>query len=233
MLQFDNIRLERDGFDLTADFKLEEGACYSILGPSGAGKSTLLSLVGGFEAPRAGRVVFRDTPLTGMSPIDRNIAQLFQDNNLFPHLTAGQNVGLGIRPSLKLSKEEHEAVRNALRATGLEGFEDRVPGALSGGQQSRVALARVLVQRHPLVLLDEPFSALGPAMRKDMIELAKDVSRQLGATCLMVSHDLSDAKRFSDNLIWVADGKAHAPRTWSDVAESPPPGFLDYIGAQD
>ncbi|WP_417258616.1 ATP-binding cassette domain-containing protein [Celeribacter sp.] len=230
MLTLDDLIITQGDFRLSADFDLPAGSATAILGPSGAGKSTLLSVIGGFFAPTSGRVVWEGVDITAMPPAKRPVSHLFQDNNLFPHMCAAQNVGLGINPTLRLSADDKIAVQEALEATGLGDMGDRLPAQLSGGQQSRVALARVLVQRQPLVLLDEPFSALGPAMRKDMTGLARDVGARIGATLLMVSHDLGDAQAFADQVIWVEGGEAHPPRTWSQIAAHPPHGYHDYIG---
>lgn len=230
MLQIDKLRLHRDGYVLDANLRIENAGPVSILGPSGAGKSTLLALIGGFEAASSGSIFWRDEELTDKAPFERPASHIFQDNNLFPNLTAKENVGLGIKASLKLSDEDWRVVNQALERTGLHGLADRKPGALSGGQQSRVALARILVQRQPLVLLDEPFSALGPAMRIDMTDLAKEVIEELGATALLVSHDLEDAKRFSDYVIWVADGVVNTPVRWSEIEADPPASFTAYVG---
>lgn len=230
MLTLDDLLIVQGDFRLSAEFSIPTGSVVAVLGPSGAGKSTLLSVIGGFFVPRSGRVIWQGNDITDMAPAKRPAAHLFQDNNLFPHMSAAQNVALGIKPNLRLSVEDKRAVQDAFEATGLSGLGDRLPSQLSGGQQSRVALARVLVQRHPLVLLDEPFSALGPAMRKEMTTLAREVGAKTGATMLMVSHDLADAQAFADHVVWVADGVAHAPRTWGQVEADPPTGYRDYVG---
>ncbi|WP_226552001.1 thiamine ABC transporter ATP-binding protein [Celeribacter naphthalenivorans] len=230
MLELRSIRLTQGDFTLSADFSIPNGARVAIIGPSGAGKSTLLSLIGGFEVPDAGAMLWDGKDVTQALPHARPISHLFQDNNLFAHMTAAQNVGLGIRPNLRLSKAEQERVSEALSAVGLAGMETRRPAELSGGQQSRVALARVLVQEKPLILLDEPFSALGPAMRGEMIGLAKEVSEKLGATMLMVTHDIADVDRFANLVIWIEDGHGQPPRDWAEMKTDPPEGLKAYIG---
>lgn len=231
MLELRSIRLTQGDFTLSGDFSIPDGARVAIIGPSGAGKSTLLSLIGGFEAPDSGRMLWDTKDVTQALPHERPISHLFQDNNLFAHMTAAQNVGLGVRPNLRLSTAEQERVTEALSAVGLAGMETRRPAELSGGQQSRVALARVLVQEKPLILLDEPFSALGPAMRGEMIGLAKEVSEKLGATMLMVTHDIADVDRFADLVIWIEDGHCQPPRDWAEMKADPPEGLKAYIGA--
>jgi thiamine transport system ATP-binding protein len=155
---------------------------------------------------------------------------LFQDNNLFPHLTVAQNVGLGVRSDLKLDGPQRQHVTDALVRVGLEGFEARKPGALSGGQQSRAALARILVQNKPLILLDEPFAALGPALRVEMLKLVADLAKESRATVLMVSHAPADARQIADQVILVADGVAHAPVATAELFDNPPAALQEYLG---
>ena len=195
MLTLEALDIRQDAFRLTADFTVETGALIAVVGPSGAGKSTLLSVIAGFFAPVSGQVLWNDEDITDAAPGERPLSIVFQDNNLFPHLTASQNVALGIKPSLRLTKPESEQVHNALARVGLRGMEGRKPAALSGGQQSRVTLARALVRGRPLILLDEPFAALGPALRVEMLDLVAELARAEGATLLMVTHHPADALR--------------------------------------
>ncbi|MEP2533011.1 thiamine ABC transporter ATP-binding protein [Shimia sp.] len=230
MLRLDGIEIVQDAFRLNARFEINDGARVAVVGPSGAGKSTLLSVIAGFLAPVAGRVLWDGRDITGDAPGARPIAMLFQDNNLFPHMSAAQNVGLGLRPDLRLNADQQAQVTRALDQVGLGGFEDRKPGALSGGQQSRVALARVLVQDRPLVLLDEPFAALGPALKVEMLDLVAELLDGTGATMLMVSHDPNDARRVAPHTILVAEGQAHTPQATADLLDNPPPVLRDYLG---
>jgi thiamine transport system ATP-binding protein len=230
MLSLENVLIEQDGFRLRANFTIEAGRRVAVLGPSGAGKSTLLAALGGSLSLAQGDIVWEGQSIASLQPSARPVSNVFQDNNLFPHMTAFQNVGLGINPSLRLSAADKARVSEALTAVGLSGMEGRLPASLSGGQQSRVALARLLVQKRPLVLLDEPFSALGPALRLEMVDLACEVGGRIGATVLMVSHDINDVERFADDVIWVEDGLCHAPRALGDFLDQPPKGFIDYIG---
>jgi thiamine transport system ATP-binding protein len=153
---------------------------------------------------------------------------LFQDNNLFPHLTISQNIGLGLRPDLRLTHADRVRVTGVLDQVGLTGFEARKPGALSGGQQSRAALARVLLADRPVVLLDEPFAALGPGLRAEMLGLVRD--RLEGRTMLMVTHEPEDAKRAADRVVLVADGVASGPRDTAALFADPPEALRDYLG---
>ncbi|HHI71114.1 MAG TPA: ATP-binding cassette domain-containing protein, partial [Rhodobacteraceae bacterium] len=163
-------------------------------------------------------------------PGKRPVSILFQDNNLFPHMTVAQNVGLGLRPDLRLSAQQKTQVEAALERVGLAGFGARKPAALSGGQASRVALARVLLRGNPLVLLDEPFAALGPALKVEMLDLVRDLMGETGATLMMVSHDPEDAKRIAQRTVLVADGEALAPVETAEIFANPPEALQAYLG---
>ena len=134
MLRLENTEIRQGSFLLEASFSVPEGRRVAVIGPSGAGKSTLLGMIGGFIPATQGRILWRDADITAKSPAERPIAMLFQDNNLFPHLTVRQNVALGLRPDLRLSAADREAVQAALARVGLAGLDARRPSELSGGQ---------------------------------------------------------------------------------------------------
>lgn len=230
MLKLEGLRIAQGDFSLSADFEVPQGARVAIIGPSGAGKSTLLAALAGFLQLGAGRVSWAGQDITNTAPGKRPIAMLFQDNNLFPHLSVAQNIGLGLRPDLRLNGAQKQRVTGALARVGLQGFADRTPGQLSGGQQSRVALARVLVQDRPLVLLDEPFAALGPALKVEMLDLVAELLTESGVTMMMVSHDPQDARRVADQTVLVVDGVAHAPQATGALLDNPPPALRAYLG---
>jgi len=230
MLKLDSVQLEQGGFTLSANFTIKAQQKVAVLGPSGAGKSTLLAAIAGFLAPASGRVIWDGADLTSTEPGQRPLSMVFQDNNLFPHLTAFQNVALGLSPSLKLNSSDRARVLESLDRVGLSGLDARKPGALSGGQQGRVALARVLLRARPLLLLDEPFSALGPALKSEMLDLVAQLCADTGATLLMVTHDPGDARRLADETVFVADGVAHAPVATHDLLDNPPPALSGYLG---
>lgn len=229
MLQVKGLQITQGAFALTADFGVERGQRVAVIGPSGAGKSTLLNALGGYIDVAAGRVDVDGQDVTDAPPDKRGIAMLFQDGNLFPHLTLAQNVGLGIRPALRLGAAETARVHEALGRVGLADFAERKPGDVSGGQQSRAALARVLVQAKPLLLLDEPFAALGPALRIEMLDLTSQVARDAGATVLMITHAPEDAER-ADDLVFVEEGRVDPPRPVADAMANPPEALRAYLG---
>lgn len=230
MLRFENALIAQGDFQMRADFTLEAGRKYAVIGPSGAGKSTLLSAICGFVPLASGRLLWTDKDITDAPPSARQMTMLFQDNNLFPHLSVLQNVGLGLRPDLRLNAQEREQVERALGRVDLRQYAASKPGNLSGGQQSRVALARVLVQARPLVLLDEPFAALGPALRNEMLDLVQDTVAQTGAAMVMVTHAPEDVRRIADEVIFVEGGRAHAPRPAAALMDDPPPELRAYLG---
>lgn len=230
MLEFRDIRVTLGDFSLAADFAVPAGARVALIGPSGSGKSTLLSLVSGFLLPDRGQVLWQGHDLAPLPPGQRPVSVLFQDQNLFPHLTVAQNVGLGLRPDLRLSPDQHQQVTQALARVGLSGMGDRRPAQLSGGQQSRVALARVLLRARPILLLDEPFGALGPALKDEMLDLLAEIAGQTGATVLMVTHDPDDARRFASQTIVIHDGRAEPPAETGPLLDNPPPDLRAYLG---
>lgn len=179
-LCLDGLVIAQDAWRLTADLSVPPGSSTALIGPSGAGKSTLLDVVAGFLDPAAGRVSWQGRDLSGLAPAARPVTLLFQDHNLFPHMTVAENVGLGLRPNLRLGRDERDRVAGALAAVGLAGKEGRRPEALSGGERSRVALARALLRHRPLLLLDEPFAALGPALRAEMLDLVARIRAERG-----------------------------------------------------
>ncbi|MES1151406.1 MAG: ATP-binding cassette domain-containing protein, partial [Dongia sp.] len=155
---------------------------------------------------------------------------LFQDFNLFPHLTVADNVGLGRSPGLRLTADDRAQVARALDEVGLAGFEARLPGQLSGGERQRVALARSLIRNRPLLLLDEPFAALGPALRAEMLELVDRLRRAQGMTVLLVTHDPNEAARIAARTAFVSAGRVAMFGRTPDVLGSSEPVVRDYLG---
>ena len=231
MLKLESATIRNGSFTLTSDLTVPDSATVAVIGPSGAGKSTLIEGIAGFLPVTQGRITWDGTDITGHPPGARPVAMLFQEDNLFPHLTLAQNVGLGLSPNLRLSQGDKTRVTAALERVGLAGMDTRKPGELSGGQRSRAALARVMLQDKPLLLLDEPFAALGPALRMEMLDLVAEIARETGATLLMISHAPEDARRITTQAILVASGAAHAPQPTADLLDDPPPVLRDYLGS--
>lgn len=205
------------------------GARVAVIGPSGAGKSTLLMALAGF-VPHGGRILWQGGDIGALPPGDRPLSILFQDQNLFPHLSVAQNLGLGLSPRLRLTPADHRRIAATLERVGLDGLGARKPGQLSGGQMGRAALARALLRARPILLLDEPFAALGPALKAEMLDLVAETATETGATVLMVTHDPADAQRFAGRTVLVADGIAQGPQPTAELFANPPPALQAYLG---
>ena len=203
----DNITLKLGNQDFAFDCGFERGKVTAVVGPSGSGKSTLLNLVAGFEAPHAGRVLIDGQDMHGLDPSERPVSLIFQDNNLFAHLDIATNVGLGVNPSLKLSQDEKTSVKTALARVGLAGFEKRLPSSMSGGERQRAALARALVRKRSLMLLDEPFAALDPGLRAGMAGLLKELHGEMKNTILLVTHHPDDIRRLAQSVVFLSAGR--------------------------
>jgi thiamine transport system ATP-binding protein len=220
MLVIENCRLTWPDFEADYTMNVESGALCAVIGPSGGGKTTLLHMIAGFETPESGTLTLDGQNLLPLEPAKRPVAIVFQDHNLFPHLTALQNAALGLRPSLSMSAEERRLVVDMLEAVGLKGFEERKPGEMSGGQRQRVALARALVSGRPLILLDEPFSSLDPVLRRDMVQLVDRLRRERKVTILMTIHTPEDVADLADQMVFVADGRVEASGKPSSILQS-------------
>jgi thiamine transport system ATP-binding protein len=229
VLHLNNLRVSTDDFHLSADWTIPQGARVAIIGPSGAGKSTLLQAIAGF-LPITGTINWQDKDLTPLPPGDRPISILFQDQNLFPHLTIARNIAVGLSPTLRLTSAQWAKVERVLERVGLSGLGTRKPARLSGGQIGRAALARALLRARALLLLDEPFAALGPALKADMLALVDEVVAETKATLLMVTHDPNDARTHADLVVFVDNGVAHHPVPTAEIFANPPAALQAYLG---
>ncbi|MTI11282.1 thiamine ABC transporter ATP-binding protein [Curvivirga aplysinae] len=220
--------------DLTLryDFNLKQGDILALIGPSGGGKTTLLDLIAGFLSPHQGTLSFQGNDLIPLAPSERPITMLFQHHNLFPHLSITQNVAIGIDPGLKLSKKDQENVANALSHVGLDNMGERLPATLSGGQRQRVALARALVRHKPLLLLDEPFSALDPSLSKNMMRLIKQAQEDLNLTVIYSTHSPMDSLGFADQVAYIKEGRIEEFGKPEDIlnTNTQSPSVKDYLG---
>lgn len=230
MLWCDKAIFQNGEFVLSADIKIEPHGVFAVIGPSGAGKSTLLGGIAGFVPQSDGQLLWQDRDITQADPADRPVSMVFQDGNLFPHLSIMQNAALACAPKLRPTPEVRDKVEAMLERVGLKGLSDRKPAALSGGQQSRAALARALLQDRSVLLMDEPFSALGPALKDQMLDLSVTLAQEAGRTLIMITHDPADASRVADDIIGVADGRAWPPTSVGAFFDDPPAPFKDYLG---
>jgi thiamine transport system ATP-binding protein len=211
MILIENAIFKKKKFSLAIDLHVKPECFVAVLGASGAGKSTLLSIIAGFEDLERGKLWLDGADMQNVPPAQRPVSMIFQDHNVFAHLSVWDNVALGIAPSLKLDEEEKTQVDAALVRVGLLQYAKRKPGNISGGERQRVALARVLVRKRKILLLDEPFAALDPGLRHDMLDLVSDLRREHALTVLMVTHQPEEALRAADEIIFVADGKVREP----------------------
>lgn len=242
MTQALDVRLENIIFSYgEAKFRYDAlfpaGSITAIMGPSGSGKSTLLNLIAGFELPdeikgkSQGRVLIGGCDVTKSDPSERPVSMIFQENNLFSHLTVEKNVALGRSPRLKLSEADHRDIALAIEATGLSGKNLRLPRELSGGERQRVALARVLVRDQPILLLDEPFASLGPALRYEMLDEIASLHRRQGMSVIFVTHHPDDAQHLAQNIVFLEDGLVAASgKADTFFGSEPPEAYRRYIG---
>jgi thiamine transport system ATP-binding protein len=233
-IHLEAVKFLYDGFSMQFDLQVESGSLLALIGPSGAGKSTLLNLIAGFERPRSGSILLTGADHTATAAASRPVTTLFQDNNLFAHLTVETNVGLGLDPRGRLTAPQKQQVAEALERVDLQGFAPRRPADLSGGQRQRVALARSLVMQRPILLLDEPFAALGPAQRRSMLALVDEVRLEKNLTVLLVSHHPDEARLAADRTAFIDKGRVVAEdRTDALLSRIDLPGLTEYLGDYD
>ncbi|MFF7637526.1 ABC transporter ATP-binding protein [Kitasatospora sp. NPDC008050] len=219
-----------DGIDL----EVGPGEFFSMLGPSGSGKTTVLRMIAGFEAPSAGRVLLGGVDVTRMAAFDRDVNTVFQDYALFPHLSVRQNIEYGLKVKRVPRAERAERVAEALATVRLPSFGDRRPAELSGGQRQRVALARALVNRPPVLLLDEPLGALDLKLRQEMQLELKQIQREAGITFVFVTHDQDEALTMSDRIAVFNAGRIEQVGTPAEVYEQPATAFVaGFVGTSN
>ena len=216
----DNIHLE-----------INDGEFFSLLGPSGSGKTTCLKVIGGFEQPDSGNVSLFNENVTDIPPFKRNVNTVFQDYALFPHMNVEENVcySLKIKKTPKIDQESQ--VEEMLSTVKLTGYEKRKPSELSGGQRQRVALARSLINKPKILLLDEPLGALDLKLREQMQIELKNLQRQFQITFIYVTHDQQEALSMSDRIAIFNDGKIEQVDTPDNIYKNPKTAFVaDFIG---
>ncbi len=233
IIELRNLTKSFDGVKVvdSINLKIKENEFVTLLGPSGCGKTTTLRMIGGFEEPDEGEILFEGKLLNPVPPYKRNINTVFQRYALFPHMNVFENVAFGLRIK-KLPKDEiEERVEKMLRMMDLEKFGKRHVDSLSGGQQQRVAIARALVNEPKVLLLDEPLGALDLKLRKEMqIELL-DMQRSVGITFIYVTHDQEEALTMSDTVVVVNEGHIQQVGTPEDIYNEPTNRFVaDFIG---
>ena len=203
----------------------------TLLGPSGCGKTTTLRIIGGFETPDTGDVIFMGECINDLPPYKRNVNTVFQRYALFPHLNVFENVAFSLREKKVPKDEINKRVTEMLALVALKGFEKRAVTSLSGGQQQRVAIARALVNQPKVLLLDEPLAALDLKLRKDMQVELKNIQKATGITFVFVTHDQEEALSMSDTVVVMSEGQIQQIGTPVDIYNEPTNAFVaDFIG---
>lgn len=200
MLEVD-IHIKYESLSINSEFGVPIGTGAALMGPSGSGKSSILSVIAGFYQPKNSHIHFDGQNLDPLKPAERPLTILFQEHNLFAHLTVWQNIAIGLDSRLKLDAQQNTLVTESLQWVGLTNMEKRLPATLSGGQKQRVALARCLARNKPLLLLDEPFVGLDQARQQTMRELIKRMMQEKNMTLLLATHQQEDAEQLCDQII--------------------------------
>jgi putative spermidine/putrescine transport system ATP-binding protein len=224
--------------DVTAvenlDLEIPQGEFFSMLGPSGSGKTTVLRIIAGFETATSGQVLLEGSDVTELAPFDRNVNTVFQDYALFPHMSIQLNVEYGLRARKIPKAERAKLASEAIDSVKLTHLADRLPHQLSGGQRQRIALARALVLRPKVLLLDEPLGALDKQLREEMQVELKRIQREAGITFIFVTHDQEEAMRMSDRIAVFNQGKIEQIGTPREVYESPASSFVaSFLGVSN
>jgi len=216
-----------DEFDLS----IKENEFLTLLGPSGCGKTTTLRILGGFETPDTGKVMFGNTDITNLAPNKRQLNTVFQKYALFPHMTIAENIAFGLKIKNRPAGYIKDKIKYALKLVNLEGFEERSPTELSGGQQQRIAIARAIVNEPKVLLLDEPLGALDLKLRQDMQYELIRLKNELGITFVYVTHDQEEALTMSDTIVVMNQGYIQQIGTPEDIYNEPENAFVaDFIG---
>jgi putative spermidine/putrescine transport system ATP-binding protein len=216
------------------DLSVGDGEFFTLLGPSGSGKTTTLRIIAGFERPDTGRVTLGGADITQQPPYARDVNTVFQDYALFPHMTVSENVGYGLKVKGVGRRERAAQVAEVLKMVRLDGYGDRKPVQLSGGQRQRVALARSIVNRPKVLLLDEPLGALDLKLRQEMQVFLKALQRDLGMTFIYVTHDQEEALTMSDHVAVFNEGRIEQVGSPSDVYARPTTEFVaGFVGTSN
>ncbi len=213
------------------NLKIEENEFITLLGPSGCGKTTTLRILGGFEKPDTGKVLFQGEDITDLAPNKRHINTVFQKYALFPNMNIAENIAFGLKISGKSKEYINDKIKYALKLVNLSGYEKRRVDSLSGGQQQRIAIARAIVNEPRVLLLDEPLGALDLKLRQEMQYELIRLKNELGITFLYVTHDQEEALTMSDKVVVMNQGYIQQMGTPEEIYNEPENAFVaDFIG---
>ncbi len=233
LITLEHISKTYDNHIVLDDLNLEihENSFVTLLGPSGCGKTTTLRIIGGFETPDKGKVIFDGRDITDLAPNKRQLNTVFQKYALFTHMNIAENIAFGLRIKNKPESYIKDKIKYALKLVNLEGFEERMPDSLSGGQQQRIAIARAIVNEPKVLLLDEPLGALDLKLRKDMQYELKRLKEELGITFIYVTHDQEEALTMSDHIVVMNQGYIQQEGSPEKIYNEPENAFVaDFIG---
>ncbi len=233
LITLEHISKTYDGQMILDDLNLSihENSFVTLLGPSGCGKTTTLRIIGGFEKPDAGKVIFDGTDITNLAPNKRQLNTVFQKYALFTHMSVAENIAFGLKIKNKSDKYIRDKIEYALKLVNLQGYENRMPDSLSGGQQQRIAIARAIVNEPKVLLLDEPLGALDLKMRQDMQYELKRLKEELGITFIYVTHDQEEALTMSDHIVVMNQGYIQQEGSPEKIYNEPENAFVaDFIG---
>ena len=233
MVELQGISKAYDGQMILDDLNLEiyENSFVTLLGPSGCGKTTTLRIIGGFETPDKGKVLFEGQDITALPPYKRQLNTVFQKYALFTHMNIEENIAFGLKIKNKSKQYIRDKISYALKLVNLEGYEKRMPDSLSGGQQQRIAIARAIVNEPKVLLLDEPLGALDLKLRQDMQYELIRMKKELGITFIYVTHDQEEALTMSDHIIVMNQGYIQQQGSPEKIYNEPENAFVaDFIG---
>ncbi|WP_300668749.1 ATP-binding cassette domain-containing protein [Desulfoluna sp.] len=208
MIDIKHLAIHLPDFDIPdVSLSIEPGDFFILLGPTGAGKSLILEALAGLIPISSGSLCLHGEEITHLPPERRNLAIVYQDGALFPHLTVEENIGFGLRYAKKKATEPQAIVQDLMDRLGITHLRKRKPKNLSGGEKQRTALARALAVKPDILLLDEPLSALDPTTRKEIADLLKALHKEKKMTCLMVTHDFAEARYLGQSMAVIRDGR--------------------------
>ena len=230
MLKIDKLTCSFGAFNTNFNFKILNSGIVGVVGRSGSGKSTLLNLIAGFIEPQSGKIIYNDSNLNDLEPSQRDLSILFQNFNNFDHLSIFENIILGIDPQMKKTTDNFRIVRDILKKLSINLDMETKLNLLSGGEQQRVSIARCLIRKKSLLLLDEPFNSLDPGLRnnlyKDVVSMAKKTPNQL---TLISSHLIEELKKITNSFIFLHKGRIVGNKVLTFEELSKYKSFKDYL----